>query len=279
MFDRTAARYLTLGWKVFPLARGSKLPTIKGGHGFKDATSDPQIASDWARRFPDCNIAIATGEASGIAVIDVDPRNGGNASISRHASQGRLLPPCPTAKTGNGGRHYFFRLPANLKASKDRLGKGIDVKSTGGYVVAAPSWIAASAQGSGGSYSWIVPPEDVALPPLPGWILERLFPKLVRPASFARQTSSVAAHRSLEGMAARLSNAGKGTRNDLLNWAAYQAGLLVVQGKLSGSLADQRLTQAGLASGLPLNEIRATIGSAFRAAASGFGAEQRRAPP
>lgn len=279
MFDRTAARYLALGWKVFPLARGSKLPAIKGGHGFKDASSDPAIIAGWSRSFPECNIAIATGEPSGIAVIDVDPRNGGNASMSHHASQGRLLPPCPAAKTGNGGRHYFFQLPANLKASKDRLGKGIDVKSTGGYVVAAPSWIARSAQGSGGSYSWIVAPEDVAPPPLPTWVLGLLFPRPIHPTSFAKQTSSVAAHRSLEGMAARLATSGPGSRNDLLNWAAYRAGLLVVQGKLSGSLADQRLTQAGLASGLPLNEIQATIGSAFRAAASISSTEQRGAPP
>jgi len=87
---------------------------------------------------------------------------------------------------------------------------------------------------------------------------------------FEQMQSSEMAHRSLEGMARKLATAGAGSRNNLLNWAAYTVGTLIRQGKLSSVLADQRLTQAALAAGLTLPEIKATIASGFRA---GAGAE------
>lgn len=269
-FVEAADLYVSLGFKVFPLGHGSKLPAIKGGKGFKDATDNPQIIDAWARRYPKCNIAISTGEPSGIVVIDVDPRNGGFASISKLAGSGNLFPACPTAKTGNNGRHMYFRLPDGLKSSKDRLGPGIDVKSTGGYVVAAPSWIAPTEAGPGGTYQWFVSPETTAIPPLPRWTVEKLMPKARDLPRFDLMQSSEMAHRSLEGMARKLASSGAGSRNNLLNWAAYTVGALIRQGKLSTTLADQRLTQAALAAGLTLPEIKATIASGFRA---GAGAE------
>jgi Bifunctional DNA primase/polymerase, N-terminal len=141
VFLDVADLYVSLGFRVFPLGHGSKLPAIKGGSGFKDATDNPARIDAWAKAYPNCNVAIATGEPSMIVVFDVDPRNGGFDSLSKLASGGFLFPPCPTAKTGNNGRHMYFRQPPGLKSSKDRLGPGIDVKSTRGYVVAAPSWM------------------------------------------------------------------------------------------------------------------------------------------
>lgn len=270
MFIEAADLYVSLGFQVFPLGHGSKLPAIKGGKGFKDASDDPKKIDAWARAYPKCNIAIATGEPSGIVVIDVDPRNGGFGSISKLAGAGNLFPPCPTAKTGNNGRHMYFRLPEGLKSSKDRLGPGIDVKSTGGYVVAAPSWIAPTEAGPGGTYQWLVSPETTPIPPLPRWTVEKLLPKARALPRFEPMQTSEMAHRSLEGMARKLASSGAGTRNNLLNWAAYTVGALIRQGKLSSTLADQRLTQAALAAGLTLPEIKATLASGFRA---GAGAE------
>ncbi len=265
MFLDAADLYVSLGFKVFPLARGSKLPAIKGGKGFKDATDDPKQIDAWARAYPNCNIAVATGEPSGIVVIDVDPRNGGFASLSKLAGAGNLFPACPTAKTGNNGRHMYFRLPAGLKSSKDRLGPGIDVKSTGGYVVAAPSWIAPTDAGPGGTYQWTVSPEHTPIPPLPQWTIELLLPKAKPAPRFEAVQTTEMAHRSLEGMARRLASAGSGQRNNILNWAAYKIGALIREGKVSTALADQRLTQAALAAGLTLPEIKATLASGFRA--------------
>lgn len=266
MFSDAATLYVSLGWKVFPLKKGSKLPAIKGGHGFKDATDDLDQLDRWASEFPNCNIAVATGEPSGIVVVDVDPRNGGKDSMARLAGDGFIFPPCIQAKTGNGGWHLYFRLPPGLKASKDRLGKGIDIKAAGGYVVAPLSQIAKSDQGPGGAYEWVRSPEKLPLGPFPAWALDRLRPKPSAFAPLRPMATHSDASRSLEGMARRLAQAGEGHRNNILNWAAYTAGILVREGKLGAAEVDSRLTQAALSAGLVLPEVKATIQSGLTGA-------------
>ncbi len=262
-FSEAADFYVSLGWRVFPLKEGSKLPAIKGGHGFKDATDDPQQIDKWVKEFPRANIAVATGSMSGIVVVDVDPRNGGRDSLAKLAGGGKVFSLCPQARTGNGGWHFYYALPHGLKASKDKLGPGIDIKAEGGYVVAAPSRIAKSQQGPGGEYTWLRRPESPALPPFPAWALDWLRPRVFAP-KFQSIASSGEAAKSLEGMASKLAMAMEGTRNDLLNWAAYTAGSLVRQGKLAAGTVDARLTQAALAAGLTLAETKATIASGLK---------------
>src|SRR4051812_17578548 len=76
-----ALGYAKHGWKVLPCAPHSKQPATR--HGFKDATSEKaQLVAWWSRR-PNANVAIVTGKVSGIVVLDVDPRNGGNESLTR----------------------------------------------------------------------------------------------------------------------------------------------------------------------------------------------------
>lgn len=269
MFSDAAAFYVGLGWKVFPLAEGSKVPALsaaKGGKGFKDATDDADALDVMAQRFPKANIGIATGEVSGIAVIDIDPRNGGAASIAQLAGNGFLFPNCPEARTGNGGRHLFFAFNPNVRASKDRLGKGIDIKANGGYVVGAPSVIARSEQGPGGQYRWVCKPTSVVLPPLPRWVIEKVVPKRRPAPTFEPAISTQGAERSLEGMARQLASASAGHRNNLLNWCAYHAGDLVRQGKIGEGTVSSRLTQAALAAGLSLPEVQATIASGLQGA-------------
>jgi len=268
MFHDAAAYYVGLGWQVIPLAPGFKVPAIKGGRGFKDASDDASVIDKWAVNFPSANIGIATGIMSGIVVVDIDPRNGGTASMTALAGRGFVLPQCPEAQTGNGGLHLYFSYDPRIKASKDRLGAGIDIKTDGGYVVAAPSVIAASAQGSGGTYRWNRKPEDVGLPNVPQWLLEMLTPKVRMLPRFEPVSTAEGAARSLEGIAKRLAGAGQGERNNVLNWGAYAAAKLVQRGQLGSSAVTSRLIQAGLSAGLPLPEVQATIASAFRAVLS-----------
>ncbi|MFP6738766.1 MAG: bifunctional DNA primase/polymerase, partial [Planctomycetota bacterium] len=60
-----------MDWAIFPLAPRSKIPT-KGSKGFKDATGDPQTIEKRWKASPCSNIGCATGDASGLLVIDVD---------------------------------------------------------------------------------------------------------------------------------------------------------------------------------------------------------------
>jgi hypothetical protein len=265
LFLHAARDYVALGWRVFPLAAGSKIPAIKKGQGFKQATADHTTIAEWGRRFPHANIGIATGEVSGITVIDIDPRNGGGETITKLAAQNLLLPWAPEARTGNNGRHVFFAYDPRIRASKDRLGPGIDVKTDGGYVVAAPSIIRPSEQGPGGPYSWMVKPDGAPLPHLPAWLVERLLPPPEpQRQAFVPMFGAQDAERALDGMARKLAAAPVGERNSLLNWCAYRAGAMVRQRRLTEQMVVARLTQAALSVGLSASEIRSTLASGLK---------------
>lgn len=73
-----ALNYAHNGWPVFPLH--GKMPN-KDFHWREEATTDPiRIEILW-REHPTANIGLATGETSGVIVLDMDPRNGGYVSF------------------------------------------------------------------------------------------------------------------------------------------------------------------------------------------------------
>src|SRR6516225_2394365 len=49
-------------------------------HGLKDATTDPAVIRAWWAEWPHANGAIDCGR-SGLFVVDVDPRNGGDVTF------------------------------------------------------------------------------------------------------------------------------------------------------------------------------------------------------
>lgn len=269
-FMRSASAYAEkLGWAVFPLVKGRKVPAIpksEGGKGVKDATRYLDDIERWGRKYPDANIGIACGIPSGIMVIDVDPRNGGPDSLAKLASKGQILTPCPRARTGNGGWHYIYRYQPGIINSKSKLGPGVDIKTTGGYIVAAPSWIAKSEDGAGGSYVWEVSPLDVAVPRLPIWVSARMQPRpdALRPTTFAPPTFSGSGQDPVAHLVQFVQKAGLGTRNDRLYWSACRAGELIRSHKVGESATVNRLFQAALACGLDGKESMKTINSAFK---------------
>jgi hypothetical protein len=252
-FTSAALRYAELDWKVFPLAAGTKVPAIKGGHGVKDASGDPAQIRDWGRLYPNANIGIACGLPSGIVVIDIDPRNGGDATLAKLAAKGHVPPPGPRARTGNGGWHFICRFDSKVTNSTSRLGPGVDIKSTGGYVVAAPSRIRASRDGSGGTYRWEVSPFDVAVPRLPLWMTSVLAPP-PRP-KFETDVRGG----DIESLARFVATSPEGERNKRLYWAACRAGEMIAKRKASGSACFNRLAAAAAASGLKGPEVMRTI--------------------
>jgi hypothetical protein len=263
MFAKAAAPYLALGWRVLPLRKEWKAPLIKDW--VAAASNDLTVVAGWDAKFPDCNIGLATGAESGVVVLDIDPRNGGHLTLNKLAAHGYLLPPCPEVRTANKGRHLYFAYREGIGSSKDKLGAGVDVQSNGRQVVLPPSFVGASTQGPGSSYVWVRPLKS-PLPALPIWLVDMLKPKPARRHHFEPAQTFASAERSLEGMAARLASAPSGTRNSILNWAAYQAGHLVREHKIGSGVVEARLTQAALAAGLPLPEIQKTIRSGLTGA-------------
>jgi hypothetical protein len=156
--------------------RPGKHPRITGG--FLNATCDIEQIERWNHQWPNADWAMRTGRASGVVVIDVDPRNGGHLSLEDlEAIHGRLSETWH-CQTGGGGDHYWYQDPQWHGALRSTLALGIDFKHDGGYVM-----LAESSHESGGTYLWeaMSRPDDLALAPLPEWALAILSRPLERP--------------------------------------------------------------------------------------------------
>ena len=140
--------------------------------GFKSATTDEQAINVWVRQFDTPNWGMATGSRSGVFVLDIDPKNGGEESLLELEATYGKLPDTPTVLTGSGGQHLYFRAPSiPLKNTAGRLGDGIDTRGEGGYVV-----LPGSLHISGRAYRWKVSsvPDDMQLADVPPWLLTLL---------------------------------------------------------------------------------------------------------
>lgn len=84
-------------------------------------------------------------------VLDIDPRNGGDASLVRlSADVGIDFDDRPFVTTGSGGRHIYMTKPADFIVAGKLAGyEGIDIKTQGGFVVAA-----GSIHANGKAYRW-----------------------------------------------------------------------------------------------------------------------------
>ncbi len=121
---RTAKELADSDIPVFPCNR-DKTPMT--AHGFYDASTDHSRIALFFRD-PAALIAMPTGLASNIDVIDEDPKNGGDLSTLGP------IPMTAVARTRSGGRHVFFRHRDGVKNTTG-LRRGIDVRGEGGYVV------------------------------------------------------------------------------------------------------------------------------------------------
>jgi hypothetical protein len=116
-------------------------------------------------------VGILTGRESGLVVIDVDVRHGGDTSLEALEAAYDRLPATLTAHSGGGGRHLYFQHPGGHIPTSAQLGgfSGLDVRADGGYIVAPPSL-----HQSGQQYRWEEPVH--ALERLPCWLYEVLTP-------------------------------------------------------------------------------------------------------
>ena len=154
--------YARRGWRVFPVS--GKRPLTE--HGFKDASKDEAILRGWWTRWPEAGIGVPTGAVSGLVVLDVDPRHGGDASLARLTEKRGPLPTGPVVLTGGGGRHYYFAHPGGTVPIAHGFMPGLDLQGDGAYVVTPPS-----GHPSGGTYRWADGSENLQLPLVPPWLL------------------------------------------------------------------------------------------------------------
>lgn len=193
-----ALQYARMGLFVFPAHNirdgtcscNSQTCDKQGKHprtpnGFKDATRDVAIIRTWWNKWPDANIALATGAASGVVVLDLDTKHGRSTKELRE--NGYFISPTVSSRTGifkdpdkpeaeglRGEHHWFVHPGGYIKSTNGQiLGPGIDIKADGGYVMLPPS-----NHLSGVSYEWVVEPEGEGsvknLEELPKWLLEKI---------------------------------------------------------------------------------------------------------
>lgn len=180
-----ALTYAARGWAVVPLhtpgAEGCSCS--QGGctsagkhprtpHGLHDASRQPDQLWRWWHRWPDANLGIRTGRESGLIVLDVDPRHGGEDSLAILEATYSPLPETLTAHSGGGGQHRYFRHPGPRLPNSTQAGgyAGLDVRADGGYIVAPPSL-----HQSGQPYRWQEAASPLAV--LPNWLSVLLAPQ------------------------------------------------------------------------------------------------------
>jgi Bifunctional DNA primase/polymerase, N-terminal len=244
--EAAALAYAARGWRVFPLVPGGKTPLTR--HGVKDATTDENTIARWWRINREANIGIATGDP-GPDVLDVEgdkkPSGVGWEAFGILKSCGLLGGAQMLVRTPSAGVHLYF---AGTSQTNGSLGAHhVDFRATGGYVVAAPSYVETAAysgqyelvqeRDAAGKLAWATV-RNLLDPPKPPWRAQK-----------AGDTGALAAW---------VAGLPEGQRNSGLFWAACRA---AEGGADMGSLAA-----AAVAAGLPEREALATIASAQRKA-------------
>ena len=167
----TALDYANRGWRVVPIRPGEKRPALT--NWTVTASKDPQQITEWfTGPFADHGIGIATGPESGIFVLDVDITDTkcGDETLNDLEQQYGRLPETLIAITGSGGWHIYLNYPPDLEIRNDagrRLGPGLDIRGTGGQVVAPPT-----IHPNGNAYQWDQGCQTIA--DAPPWLLQLL---------------------------------------------------------------------------------------------------------
>ncbi|WP_412753915.1 bifunctional DNA primase/polymerase [Krasilnikovia sp. M28-CT-15] len=228
-------------------------------HGFYAATRDPDRIEAMHHAVPGGLLAIRTGRVCDLAVVDIDPRNGGRILPD-------LTPPTRCVRTGSDGWHLYYRHPGGTLA-KDltkRGHPGIDIKADGGYVVAPPSIHPDTRR----RYRWAGNRPVIEMPPP----LVNLCRPIEPPTAPAATATPTTRGRGISSPAALLqahldavARAPEGTRRNTLYGAARGVARMVRAGVLTATDAYQALYDAGVRAQQSHRDIHAAITGGFRA--------------
>jgi len=252
-----AKSYIANGWPVFPCREGAEETvdptsgeiitlnekTPRTSNGFNGASKTKRILERWWSDNPSSAVGIPTGEKTGVFVLDIDAKPGGANGfewLEEMENENGELPVTARVTTPNNGLHIYFKYVPGTR-NRGALGGGVDVRSEGGYVLAAGSVMA-----DGRSYKWT--PESATIPEIadaPDWLLELLLTKPHTTTSAPYQPHAIGntayVNRAIELELADLADAPQGTRNNRLNDAAFALGQFVGAGAIAHSEAEREL--------------------------------------
>jgi hypothetical protein len=232
--------------------------------GVKQATTSRVVIRAWWAYAPLANPALATGEASGVVVVDLDGDHGGFDALRQLEQQHGPLPRTQRVRTGSGEHLYFAYAGTHLKNTAGKLGAGLDVRCCGGYAVTV-----GAVHRSGRVYSWQdgCRPDQAATARLPGWLFERLTAPALnpRPSLPSGSQSRGYAAAALASEEQQLLSTPVGQRNTRLNLAAFRLGRFIATQALAHGDVEAVLFDVAARLGIPPHEARATIASGLRA--------------
>src|SRR5215210_1254885 len=151
-----AVGYRRCGWCPIPIKRGSKQTALSQLAPYLNRRATKEELAAWA--WP--GVGIVTGGVSGVLVLDVDGPEG-EEELQKYGH-----PVTPMVRTANGGLHLYFKYPEQHVRTGIRVAPGLDVKASGGYVVAPPSL-----GPNGRPYEWIVSLEEAEPADPPEWLM------------------------------------------------------------------------------------------------------------
>jgi putative DNA primase/helicase len=154
-----AAQYRRLGWSPIPIKERSKEPNLSQLAPYLSRRATRKELNSW--EWP--GVGVVTGPVSDLLVLDVD----GPEGLAVLEERGH--PATPMARTGGGGLHLYFKHPEREIRTGIRVAPGLDVKASGGYVVAPPS-----VGPAGEPYEWLISPGDAEVSEPPEWLLQLL---------------------------------------------------------------------------------------------------------
>lgn len=295
-----ASSYAMIGCAVFPLMPRDKRP-YGGTTGLLAASRDLETVGGWwagrtpvplkpdydgppVHASPRANIGLATGEVSGFWVLDIDGPDGAEALAALEELHGPL--PLTVRQTTGKGTHYLFAWTLfegrAVRNSAGKIGKGIDVRGDGGYIVAAPS-----IHPSGALYEWAPGRAlgDMPLAAAPDWLLALTAPAPPAPAPQRPPRAKIAGRATRYGEAALtgacrdIEQARPGTQSQTLWDKSIHVGALVAGEEIERGYAEDALVDAGLrmqAGGKPWT--RAQVESHVRRALEWADAHPKSAP-
>jgi len=261
-----ALRVAEAGFPIFPCAQDKK-PLVKWR---AVSTTDADVIKAWWQQWPSALPAIDCGK-SDLVVIDCDRHDDGQDGVAAFAAlckeYDQSLDDLLIVKTPSGGRHVYFRQPANGEVfgnGRGALPAGIDVRGAGGYVIAPGAQLA-----DGRRYE-TTKSLDIKSE-LPAWSAQ-----ILRSNNGERLTLDEAGERerayasaALDGIAVDLAACAPGGRNNTLNNAAFRLGTMIARGWLARGEAENRLTDAATACGLVkddgMRSVKQTIKSGLDA--------------
>jgi hypothetical protein len=288
-----ALRCAHAGLHVFPVTPDSrKRPTVRGSWREYSTTDDATIRTWWRVRAS--HLPAIDLHKAGLLVLDGDRHPDDNGEIiddgvetlrslfRKHRSDVKLN---PVARTPSGGVHVYFKCPPGFGNREGDLPAGINVRGSGGYVVAPGSIRPDGKSYVPGKLDLLDAFQQGNIPPLPDWLCkiirpdrplhsvvdisvvpEPIGPIKITPGRCGRREQAYA-RKALEGNARQLAGMAPETgRNNALNHLTFRLATLAARGWLNPSDIERTMFDAATACGLVRDTGRKAVNNTLQSA-------------